>query len=405
MTDFPKIKLAGVLYSPQSTDKSALVGFADQMRDRGWSIGGLVQDIIRDDDGVKTGVDAVALDNGDRFPIVRPSKEDIAAGSCGLSRSVLAESSAILRRAIDAKVDVLIVEKFGEREQLGEGLVDDILYAVSEGISVLVAVPSSAIEKWTAFTGGLGELLPCELSALTNWWERDNLFEELVRPVSAASVERLVVGLNWTLVEGPNGCGLAHTPERGTSGCKPVPNTSELGNRSLKELAELVHSWNPFETAIGVAAINAHYNRFELEGAATNGLDVIENISGPVTTVGSFKLGDRNIDNLRVVETHASEDQYPPEAADTLLATSEVAVITASALVNKSLPGLLDSCKNTQTALVGPGTPLASALHFYGVDVLSGLLVEDVDAVANLVSAGASIQDIKPHCRYLTIEL
>jgi len=82
---------------------------------------------LRDANGVKIGVDAIALDNGDRFPIVRPSKEDIAAGSCGLDQSILTESSIALRRAIEAKVNLLIFEKFGECEQLGEGLADDIL--------------------------------------------------------------------------------------------------------------------------------------------------------------------------------------------------------------------------------------------------------------------------------------
>src|SRR3546814_13361422 len=34
---------------------------------------------------------------------------------------------------------------------------------------------------------------------------------------------RVVVGLNWTFVEGPAGAGLAHTPARGTAGCLALP--------------------------------------------------------------------------------------------------------------------------------------------------------------------------------------
>lgn len=172
MSDTPNIYAAAVVYSAQTADKAALSSFAAQICQQGYSVGGIIQDILYDDRGVKIGADAVALDNGDRFPIVRPSKEDIAAGSCGLDQSVLTESSVVLRRAIAAKVDLLVVEKFGEREQLGEGLADDIMAAMSEGIPVLVAVPAAATEKWKKFTGGLGDMLPLDLVSLQNWWQK-----------------------------------------------------------------------------------------------------------------------------------------------------------------------------------------------------------------------------------------
>ncbi|MDF2368448.1 DUF2478 domain-containing protein [Sneathiella sp.] len=172
MFDTPNIHAAAVVYSAQTPNKAALSSFAAQMGQQGYSVGGIIQDILYDERGVKIGADAVALDNGDRFPIVRPSKEDIAAGSCGLDQSVLTESSIILRRAIAARVDLLVVEKFGEREQLGEGLADDIMAAMSEGIPVLVAVPASAVEKWKKFTGGLGDMLPSEITVLQSWWQR-----------------------------------------------------------------------------------------------------------------------------------------------------------------------------------------------------------------------------------------
>ncbi|MCF8468834.1 MAG: DUF2478 domain-containing protein [Sneathiella sp.] len=170
MSDTSNIYAAAVIYSAQTADKAALSSFAAHMCQQGYSVGGIIQDILYDKRGIKIGADAVALDNGERFPIVRPSKEDIAAGSCGLDQSTLTESSIVLRRAIAAKVDLMIVEKFGEREQLGEGLADDILAAMAEGIPILVAVPATAVEKWKKFTGGLGDMLPSDLTALQNWW-------------------------------------------------------------------------------------------------------------------------------------------------------------------------------------------------------------------------------------------
>lgn len=171
MSDTLNISAAAVVYSAETANKAALASFAALLSEQGYSVGGIIQDVLYDDKGVKIGTDAVALDNGDRFPIVRPSKEDIATGSCGLDQSVLTESSIVLRRAIAAKVDLLVVEKFGEREQLGEGLADDIMDAMAQGIPVLVAVPANAIEKWNKFTGGLGDTVPSDLIALQSWWQ------------------------------------------------------------------------------------------------------------------------------------------------------------------------------------------------------------------------------------------
>ncbi|MBL4906212.1 MAG: DUF2478 domain-containing protein, partial [Sneathiella sp.] len=306
--------------------------------------------------------------------------------------------------AIENKADLIIVEKFGEREQLGDGLSDDIMNAMAEGIPVLVAVPAGVVDKWTEFTGGLGDLLPSRIENLNQWWAKDNLYEELIRPIPDVPIKRVVVGINWILIEGPDGCGLSHTPAKGTGGCRAVRQASKLATMSLKELAQLVHSWNPFETALGMAAINAFYNRYDLDGEQVNGLDLIGKAEGPVTVVGAFKNVERKFKNARIVELNPTENQYPQFAAATLLLSSEAAVITASSLVNKSLPALLRSCEQNKAALVGPGTPLAPALHAYGIDILSGLIVDDIDAVTTVIGSGGSVQDIKPHCRYLTLE-
>ena len=49
------------------------------------------------------------------------------------------------------------------------------------------------------------------------------LYDDLERGVGGRA-KRVIVGLNWTLVEGPHGAGLAHTPTRGTNGCRSLPD-------------------------------------------------------------------------------------------------------------------------------------------------------------------------------------
>jgi len=171
MPETPTIQAAAMLYSSEMSNEGALPAFVAKLRQDGYAVGGILQETAFDDSGAKIGIDAVALDNDERFPIVRPTKEDRDAGACGLDRSVLTESSIALRRAMAKPVDLLVVEKFGEREQTGEGLADDLLAAMAEGIPVLVAVPAAAEEIWTDFTGGLGTLLTPDLTDLTRWWD------------------------------------------------------------------------------------------------------------------------------------------------------------------------------------------------------------------------------------------
>jgi len=48
---------------------------------------------------------------------------------------------------------------------------------------------------------------------------RQRLYQALSAGVSGVA-ERVIVGLNWTLVVGPDGAGMAQTPARGTAGCR-----------------------------------------------------------------------------------------------------------------------------------------------------------------------------------------
>ena len=168
---------------------------------------------------------------------------------------------------------------------------------------------------------------------------------------------RVVVGLNFTLVEGPHGIGLAQTPDRGSAGCCAAPDAGTRAGRSLAELAGLVRSWNPFELALGIAACNAHYNRADLDAGDANGLDVLAGYDDTVV-VGSFPGIAARLPGARVIDFAPASGEYPAVAAEWLLPAAEAAVITSSALANRSLPGLLALAADARVALVGPGAPL-----------------------------------------------
>lgn len=406
---FPNVRAGAVLYTKDSPTRNAMALFARDLINRGWRVGGLVQEIFRHESGYKTRVDIIDISTGDRIPINRPTKEQIQNKSCSLDLSALTQSSTVLRNAIEGNVDLLVVEKFGEQEQKGGGLGEEILAAMVEGIPTLVSVPAGVIDQWNDFSGGSADLLPCDLRALWRWWGARNLREELIRGVGDVASRRVIVGMNWTLVEGPDGCGLAHSPTRNSRGCKSVPSSGQFAGRPLSELARLAASWNPFEAAIGVAALNAHYNRYDLDrtdnnATETNGLDVFGDLEGTISVVGRFPSLAKHLDQPHVIEYEPREGEYPVQASATLLAESEAVLITSSALVNHTLEGLLQSCPAARVALVGPGTPLASCMHAYGIEILAGQIIEDPDGAANVIAEGGSVKELRSHCRFVTLK-
>lgn len=219
----------------------------------------------------------------------------------------------------------------------------------------------------------------------------------------AGVAERVIVGLNWTLVVGPRGAGLAHTPARGTAGCRSLPRPGSYAGQPLAALASLWGIENVFEHAMAVAAVNAHWNRYDLEGSAENGLDLIENHGERTVMIGRFPGIAQRCPGIAVVEREPREGEYPESALPELLTQAKFVAVTASAIVNGSMAGILALAKGARVLVLGPSTPLAASLFQCGIDMLSGYVAQDVDALAQAVSEGASVAAIRPFGRYATI--
>lgn len=390
--------VGAVVYPPNRPPESLLAGFAAALKDRGFTVGGLLQHTTFGPDGRKDDMVVTELDTGRSLSIAQSLGRDSKA--CMLDSGALAETSAALRRAVENRVDVVFVNKFSKSELGGHGLAAEMLSAMAEGIPLILAVPGVLIEDWTEFTGGRADLLAPTPEALWQWWGARRLYDDLALGVADDPVVRTVVGLNWTMVQGPNGVGMAQTPERGTPGCKGL---APPAGRTLRQLAALVGSWNPFEAALGLAALNAHYNRFDLEGERLNGLDAFGRLDGRMVVVGAFPALAERLPDAAVIDRRPGPGQYPEEAAEWLLPRADAAIITSSALANHSLPRLLSLARSSRVALVGPGAPLTERLFTYGVEASSGLVAEDAGGLARCVAEGGGAKDLKRHCRPVTL--
>jgi nucleoside-triphosphatase THEP1 len=171
MTEQTTARFAAAVYSPDTADRMALFKFAQKQKASKTRLGGILQKAIFDAEGKIAGLDAINITTNERLAISRPGNN---AGDCGLDVSALAGTSSIIRDAIDNQLDLVLVEKFGELEQDGKGLIDDILQTIAEGIPLVISMSQAALPAWQELSGELGDVLAFEEAAFEQWWQDNN---------------------------------------------------------------------------------------------------------------------------------------------------------------------------------------------------------------------------------------
>jgi len=225
-----------------------------------------------------------------------------------------------------------------------------------------------------------------------------------------APVREVRVGAFWTAVLS-RGCGLASTvgPEEHEHGAVYVGEAGRLAGRSALELTGLAHSQSTLEAGIGLAAINSLLDVDEARCVELNaGELLIERGRGKkVGLVGHFPFVSalrEAAGRLWVMELHPQAGDVRAEEAEAILPEVDIAAITGSAFINRTMERLLGLCRpETLVVVLGPSTPLSPVLFDYGVDVIAGTRVIDPDLTLRCVSEGASFRQIRG-VRLLTLE-
>jgi nucleoside-triphosphatase THEP1 len=167
-TELDPNRLAAILYGQADDVDVLLAEFAEDLLRNGVRIGGVVQHNVRDVAGKKTAMEVVDLAEGHTISIC----QSLGSGSmaCKLDAAGLAEAAVAVQRAIDDRVDLIVVNKFSKQEASGGGLRDELAQAILSGIPVLTAVPEKCIEDWKTFTGDYGTTLLASREAIDGWW-------------------------------------------------------------------------------------------------------------------------------------------------------------------------------------------------------------------------------------------
>lgn len=143
--------LAAIPYAQGFPIDGFMVGLAHRLKEQGVRLGGVVQ---HNTDGCDTGCAAMLLEDlasGARFPI----SEDRGAGAagCGLDAAGLAAAGGAMTLALNGAADLMIVNKFGRQEMLGQGLRQEIAATLMAGLPLLIAVRRDFLSAWRDFAG------------------------------------------------------------------------------------------------------------------------------------------------------------------------------------------------------------------------------------------------------------
>lgn len=188
IADFAELdpnRIAAVLYRPQDDVDKLLADFAQDLLSAGERIGGVVQSNLKDSAGRKIGMEAIDLVTGSPISICQPLGR--GAMACKLDAGGLAEAAMAVARAIETRVDLIVINKFSKQEAGGGGLRNELADAVLSGIPVLTAVPEKVIDAWKAFTGDQGTLLLCERHVVEGWWHSLHSRMVLMRKAALAA--------------------------------------------------------------------------------------------------------------------------------------------------------------------------------------------------------------------------
>lgn len=159
----------GVVTYPEGGDVEELLArFADSLRGQGVAVGGLLQCSSREANG-RPRMEMIDIASGETILISQNLGGKSSA--CCVDLTGVADASGYLRRAIAARPDLLIINKFSGLEAKGAGLRAEFLDALASGLPVLTGLSERNRAAFEEMAQGMGAYLDATDQALADWWD------------------------------------------------------------------------------------------------------------------------------------------------------------------------------------------------------------------------------------------
>jgi uncharacterized protein (DUF4213/DUF364 family) len=185
----------------------------------------------------------------------------------------------------------------------------------------------------------------------------------------------------------------------------PVPLESlpePVKSDSAKNIARMIADENPLTASLGMAALNAilpdlpSRNLIDRNaGALTLDLGKGKNVA----VIGHFPFVEKMKGKFRqfmVFEKKPRSGDLEESCIPEKLPSADVVAVTATTIANKSLGHILAHCrKDAVKLIIGPSTPMCSAMFELGFDYVAGSIVEDTARLKQGIVEGCSFKQAK----------
>ena len=221
------------------------------------------------------------------------------------------------------------------------------------------------------------------------------------------SVEDVRIGASYVAVVLEGGCmGLAARLKEAVGAEIEPRHTAGLyaGSGADRLLDFLVKGAGAVERALGLAAANALI-RPAVPESETDTTDLMGLRPGErVAMVGLFRPIVPRIEAAGVRLTVIERDTPEAQRRQTL-ASCDVAIVTATTLLNGTLEGILGELGSPRhVALIGPTTPLCEAIFLdTPVTHLGGAAIADGAAILQVIARGGGTPEMRPWLRFVNI--
>jgi uncharacterized protein len=231
-----------------------------------------------------------------------------------------------------------------------------------------------------------------------------------------ALVREIIIGLTWTFCQA-DGIGLCMSPGQPT---RTLPWSGTLVETAIANLTPWVKSWDSYQATIGMAAINSVINPkspllaesqpLSFKGSAN--LAVFEHflplIQGKrVVVIGRYPgLSDYEKEiELTVLERQPNTQDLPDTACEYLLPEADWVFLTATSIVNKTFPRLVELSQNAKLVLMGPTLPWLPELADMGINYLAGVAVTQPEALRQTIAEGGGTRIFDTGVQYHVLKL
>ncbi len=238
------------------------------------------------------------------------------------------------------------------------------------------------------------------------------LIDEIIHTVKPIAkdyiIENVIVGLHITLSicknkKGKLKAGIASTMPRWSpkGKCPSISSPGTFASSSADKIIDLMKSNSPQEVSVAIATINAIAQFQQIEYHPFKAQDIIEKycsnkilaIIGHFPFLSALKV---NFKKCMVFELQPSEGEYPSREIPKLLPQAEVVAITGTTFINHTIEDILNYSKNAKLRIImGPSTPLIPQLLDFGIDILAGTFITNIELVKRYVLEGANYSQLK----------